>query len=189
MDLNGTIYYDNHPEDGAQVRGIPVVCIGIGSKERSSMQSAIIFADSRMPQSPPFVMPSGTEAVNVLTGKRVIIVEDEGITQMQLRRVLTMAGLKVVGFALTGEEGVTVALQERPDIVLMDITMPGNINGIEALRRIRTEYSVCVVMLTAYTEYQTEAEAAGSCGYIIKPIDSTTLIPQLAQAFTRWQRG
>lgn len=135
------------------------------------------------------MIPAGTEAINALAGKRVVIVEDEGITQMQLRRVLTLAGLKVVGHALTGEEGVTVVLQERPDVVLMDITMPGNINGIEALRRIRTEYSVCIVMLTAYAEFREEAEAAGSCGYIIKPIDSTTLIPQLAQAFTRWNRG
>ena len=154
------------------------------------MQSAIIFSDPPVnPSGNPFPVSPGIEAAKALTGKRIIIVEDEGITQMQLRRLLTMAGLKVVGFALTGEEGVTVALQERPDIVLMDITMPGKINGIEALRRIRAEFSVCVVMLTAYTEYEEEAQAAGCCGYIIKPIDSTTLLPQLAQALLRWQHG
>ncbi len=154
------------------------------------MYSSAIFTDPPpSSQSHPLLIPIGNEVVNPLAGKRVIIVEDEGITQMQLRRVLNLAGLKVVGFALNGEDGVTITLQERPDIVLMDITMPGNINGIEALRRIRAEFSVCAVMLTAYAEYRQEAEAAGACGYIIKPIDSTTLIPQLVQAFTRWQKG
>lgn len=154
------------------------------------MQTPMIFTDPPTAhQSSSFPMPAGTELISALLGKRVIIVEDEGITQMQLRRVLTMAGLKVVGFALSGEEGIAVALRERPDIILMDITMPGDINGIEALRRIRNEFSVCVVMLTAYAEYREEAEEAGSCGYIVKPIDSTTLLPQLAQAFTRWQKA
>jgi AmiR/NasT family two-component response regulator len=131
------------------------------------------------------VTSSGPSAI--LTGKRVVIVEDEGITQMQLRRVLTRAGMQVVGFALTGAEGIDVILREKPDIVLMDITMPGPINGLEALRQVLTQFLTCVVMVTAYSEYKDQAAAAGAVGYVVKPIDSISLIPQLEQAYLRWQ--
>ncbi len=107
---------------------------------------------------------------------------------MHLRKLLTRAGLRVAGFALDGAEGVAVVLRERPDIVLMDITMPGEFNGLEAMRRIRAELETCVVMLTAYAEYEAEAMASGACGYILKPIDSMTLIPQLVTALIKWQQ-
>ena len=71
----------------------------------------------------------------VLAGKSVVVVEDEGITQMQLRRILRNAGLKVVGSATNGAEGVEVVLRERPDLVLMDIRMPGSFDGLEAARQ------------------------------------------------------
>lgn len=81
-----------------------------------------------------------------LAGKRVVIVEDEGITQMLLRRMLKEAGLTVLTSAVNGEEGVRTVLRERPDLVLMDIRMPGSFDGLEAARRILAEYRVCIVM-------------------------------------------
>lgn len=57
---------------------------------------------------------------SVLRGRRVVIVEDEGITQMLLHGTLKAAGLTVVASALNGEEGVAAVLRERPDLVLMD---------------------------------------------------------------------
>jgi len=103
---------------------------------------------------------------------------------MQLKRILTQAGIKVVGSAGDGHAAVEVVLRERPDIILMDINMPG-INGLEAVRLIREEHEACIVMLTAYAtqEYQTRASELGVSGYIVKPITAQTLLPQLYEAY------
>jgi AmiR/NasT family two-component response regulator len=125
---------------------------------------------------------------SVLIGKRAVVVEDEGITQMQLRRTLKGAGVIVVASATSGEEGVEVVLRERPDLVLMDIRMPGAIDGIEATRRILAEYRVCVVMLTAFSdaEYREAAADLRVCDYIVKPVTSDLLLPRLAAAMRRF---
>ncbi len=131
--------------------------------------------------------PFGAQWItSTLAGKKVVIVEDEGITQLQLKKALTKAGLEVVGVAGSGESGVEEVLHERPDIVLMDIKMPGAINGLEATRRILAEFSTCVVMLTAYECFQQEALRLGACGYITKPVDSFSLMPALLKAFNRF---
>ena len=78
-----------------------------------------------------------------------MICEDEGITQMQLKRILSQAGLIVAAVAGDGRAGVEAVLREQPDLVLMDIKMPV-MEGLEAARQIRADYPVCLVMLTAY---------------------------------------
>ena len=119
-------------------------------------------------------------------GKRILVVEDEGITQMQLGKMLKRAGFTLVGAALNGEEGVALALQEHPDVILMDVNMPGAYNGLEAAKKILAEYHTCVVILTAYADYVEEAQKLGACGYIIKPIDGQSLLPQLREALHRF---
>ncbi len=123
-----------------------------------------------------------------LAGKRVVICEDEGITQLQLKRILTHAGLQVVSMAGDGKTGVEAVLREQPDLVLMDIRMPG-MDGLEAARQILAAYRVCIVMLTAFAteEYRQQAAEIGSCGYIVKPVTSQTLLQQLEEAFARFQ--
>lgn len=109
---------------------------------------------------------------------------------MQLRRILTHAGLKVVGVAGDGQAGVEAVVREQPDLVLMDIKMPV-MDGLEATRQILAAYRVCIVMLTAYAteEYQRQAAEFGSCGYIVKPVTAQTLLPQLLEAYTRFTGG
>ena len=131
-------------------------------------------------------LPSQKE--DVLAGKRIVVVEDEGMTQMQLRRILPHAGLEVAGSASNGADGVIAVLAAQPDIVLMDIKMPGEIDGLEATRQILSQTSVCVVMLTAYSDYQEQAEQIGACGYIQKPITRDSLFPQLRQAVQRFEQ-
>ena len=118
-----------------------------------------------------------------LAGLRMVIVEDEAITQMQLRMILTRQGVDIVGTGINGEQGVDLTRKHNPDMVLMDIKMATNTDGLDATRRILGERKTCVVMLTAYEEYKEEAERIGACGYVMKPIDSVTLIPQLSQAY------
>jgi response regulator NasT len=121
---------------------------------------------------------------DVLVGKRVVIVEDEGVTQMQLRRLLTNAGLNVVGTAGNGKEGVEVILRELPDMVLMDINMP-QMDGLEAARIVLEAQKTCIVMLTAYSDesYQQQAREAGARGYLLKPVSRDTLLPLLRQTY------
>ena len=130
------------------------------------------------------VLVSLEEARIALKGRSVVVVEDEGVTQMQLRRCLAHAGLDVVATAINGQDGVTAVLRERPDIVLMDIRMPV-MDGMEASKRILKELPVCIVMLTAFSdqEYRDRAYRLGVSGYVIKPITSDLLLPIIVQAY------
>lgn len=123
-----------------------------------------------------------------LAGKRVVICEDETVIQMQLNRALTRAGLAVVGTAVNGEEAVEVTLRERPDLVLMDILMPG-MDGLEATQRILDAYKVCIIVLTAFpVEHETRAKEIGACGYILKPITRDILLPKVEELFAAYQK-
>lgn len=154
----------------------------------------MIISNSAMPHSsyiisplqPPLVQDDEGAALIDLTGKRVVVVEDEGITQLQIRKMLRRQGLDVVGDAADGKEAIRVVLETRPDIVLMDIRMP-IMDGLEASRQILEEYQVCIVMLTAFSEaeYQRKAEKIGACGYVVKPITSETLMPQIQAAYSK----
>jgi response regulator NasT len=137
---------------------------------------------------PTNAQPTAADASVSLTHRRILIVEDEGITQMQLRKILSRAGMIVVGAAFNGPQGVKLALEQRPEIILMDINMPGDFNGLEAARRILSVYSTCVVMLTAYSDYAEEAEAIGASGYVVKPLDAQSLLPQIRAAFQRFRK-
>lgn len=118
-----------------------------------------------------------------LNGKRVVIVEDEGMLQLQLRMMLRAVGMDIVGTAANGQEAIEIVLATRPDVVLMDINMPV-MNGLEASEQILAQYPVCIVMLTAFSEadFQEKAKQIGTCGYVIKPVTSDTLLPQLLTA-------
>jgi CheY-like chemotaxis protein len=115
---------------------------------------------------------------------RILIVEDNPLNLKLIRDVLEFRGFDVVT-ARSGEEGVTVAASSAPDLVLMDLQLPG-IDGHEALQRIHADprcRDVPVVAVTAFAmkEDIARAEAAGFAGYIAKPISVRALPEQLAQ--------
>jgi len=124
-----------------------------------------------------------------LAGKRVVIVEDEGVTQLQLRRICRSEGIEVAGVASNGQEAIQVVLEQKPDLVLMDVQMP-IMNGLEAARYILERFRACIVMLTAFSEeeYRQEAQAIGVCGYIVKPVTAEILIPQMAAALQKFSQ-
>lgn len=124
-----------------------------------------------------------------LRDKRIVIVEDEGITQLQLRKICQLAGMTIAGVATDGAQGVQRALEARPDLILMDVKMP-LMDGFTAAELILKEMSVCIVMLTAYdlVDYKERAVELGTCGYIVKPVSATTLIPQLEAAYSSFRR-
>ena len=120
---------------------------------------------------------------SILVGKRVVIAEDEGITQLQLSRTLRRYGMVVVGLADDGQAATEVVLREKPDLVLMDINLPV-LDGLRATEAILSQLRVCIVLVTAFSEeaFYQKALELGACGYVIKPITSDTLLPHIQAA-------
>jgi two-component system cell cycle response regulator DivK len=115
---------------------------------------------------------------------RILVIEDNAKNLKLVRDVLRHAGYEVLE-ARTGEEGVEVAASSEPDLVLMDLQLPG-IDGMEALRRLRASErrSVPVVAVTAFAMKadRERAFAAGFDGYVEKPI-SVRALPRQVQGF------
>lgn len=122
-----------------------------------------------------------------LRSMRILVCEDEGLTVLKLRRLLTAAGHTVVGEARDGEECLAQSEQAQPDLVLMDIKMPG-LDGIETTRRLLEKRPVAVVMLTAYSDDETvrAATEAGACAYLVKPVNRCQLLSALHVAASRF---
>lgn len=106
---------------------------------------------------------------------RILVVEDESVIAFDLELQLTSLGYQVVGVVASGEQAIARAGDACPDIVLMDIHLEGEMDGIEAARQIRDQYRIPVVFLTAYAEEGTlkRAEATLPYGYLVKPPGAT----------------
>ncbi len=119
---------------------------------------------------------------------RILIAEDEELTRVMVRTQLEQLGYEVVGEAETGEDAVRLALQTRPDVVILDIRMPV-MDGIEAARQIVAQHPCAVVFLTAYTEEELIAQATqvGAYGYLLKPFRKQELAPAITLALARFR--
>ena len=84
-----------------------------------------------------------------MKGSTILIVEDEAVISFGIKASLERAGYSVLGIVTTGEEAVAMALENRPDLILMNIVLEGSLDGIEAARRIRQEADIPVIYLTA----------------------------------------
>lgn len=102
---------------------------------------------------------------------KIMIVDDDVITVTELTEALKFSGYEIGGTAESGEDAIKMAKKSRPDLVLMDIVMPGKTDGIEAARKIREELNIPVIFLTGYSEeeYIERAKSARSFGYLLKP--------------------
>jgi len=104
---------------------------------------------------------------------KILVVDDEAIITMQLEERLSVMGYTVAGMAASGEDAVEKTRRIRPDLVLMDIVMPGKMNGIEAATIITRELDIPVVFVTAYADDAIieKAKSARPYGYIVKPFN------------------
>ena len=118
---------------------------------------------------------------------RVMIADDESIIRMDLREMLTNLGYLVVGEAGDGRSAVNLARELKPDVVILDIKMPG-IDGIEAARILTEEKIAPAVLLTAYSQRDLveRAKEAGVVGYITKPMRESDLRPAIEVAMARF---
>jgi len=108
---------------------------------------------------------------------RIIVVDDHQVVREGLRHMLQLeSDIEVVGEASNAKEALAQVESLSPDIILMDIKMPG-IDGIELTRQLKEKQPSCnVIMLTLYDEYLTEAIEAGAAGYLLKDVKREELI-------------
>ncbi len=115
----------------------------------------------------------------------VLLVDDHPLVRQGLRAVIDASpGIEVVGEAADGAEAVRACVETGPDVVLMDLQMPG-LNGIEATQRVRTASpSTAVVVLTMYDDDAMvfEAVAAGAVGYLLKGSDGSDIVAAIRSA-------
>lgn len=119
----------------------------------------------------------------------VFIVEDEAIVADDIRETLKSLGYAVAGMARTGESALEKIAETRPDIVLMDIHIVGNMDGIETAGKIRTLYNIPVVFLTAHADAGVleRAKKTEPYGYIIKPYDDRGLQSTIEMALYKFK--
>jgi response regulator NasT len=120
---------------------------------------------------------------------RVLIAEDEAIIRLDLKEMLEEEGVEVVGEAADGEAAVRLAREREPDLVIMDVKMPG-MDGLAAAERIAEETSCAVLILTAFSQKDLvrRAAEAGAMGYLVKPFQKSDLLPAIEIALARHEQ-
>lgn len=122
-----------------------------------------------------------------MTDGRILIVEDEHIVAMGIKRMLKNLGYTVTGVASTGDDAISKAESTFPDLVLMDIMLKGDMDGVEAAKEIKKLFGIPVVYLTAYSDSNIleRAKKTGPFGYIVKPFDEKDLHSNIEIALHR----
>jgi CheY-like chemotaxis protein len=110
-------------------------------------------------------------------GWRILVVEDEAIIAMDIQSILKKIGYSSAEVVHSGEESIQKVASGHPHLVLMDIKLKGNLDGIQAARKIFDQYKVPVVYITAYGDENTlkRANGTGRFGYITKPFEENEL--------------
>jgi two-component system, response regulator PdtaR len=120
--------------------------------------------------------------MNQLAVSTVLTVEDDPIVRDDLRTLLEREGFEVLAGARDGVEAVELAREHRPDVILLDLSLP-RLDGVEAALRIREERDVPIVALTGYSEMLVErALEAGAAGYVRKPFAGGEVVTALRDA-------
>jgi response regulator NasT len=116
-----------------------------------------------------------------------VIAEDEALIRLDLAEMLAEEGYEVVGQAGDGEAAIALAMEHRPDLVVMDVKMP-KLDGIAAASQIAAARIAPVVMLTAFSQRELveRARDAGAMAYLVKPFSKSDLVPAIEMAMSRF---
>jgi CheY-like chemotaxis protein len=119
-----------------------------------------------------------------MSNASILIVEDNNIVMLELRSRLEETGYNVVGYAPSGFEAVKKAEEFHPDLIMMDIRLKGEMDGIDAAARIKNELDIPVIYLTAHTDDDTlqRAKFTEPYGYVIKPFEERELFSTIEMA-------
>ncbi len=109
--------------------------------------------------------------------EKILVIEDENITALEIQTKLEGWGYEVVGLAGSGEEAIQISNEKGTDLILADIVLRGDMDGIDAVERISQRFDVPVIYLTAHADGDTfeRAKLTRPSGYVIKPFDDTEL--------------
>ncbi|MCX6295165.1 MAG: response regulator [Bacteroidetes bacterium] len=120
----------------------------------------------------------------------ILIVEDESIVAKDIQHSLKKLGYSVVGMCSTGEDAIKFAEELKPDLVLMDIMLKGEMSGIEAAGHIREKFNIPIIYLTAYADESTlsKAKVSEPYGYIIKPFKEIDLHTSIEMAIYKHEK-
>lgn len=113
-----------------------------------------------------------------MTDYSVMLVEDAGIVARDIDQTVSQAGFEVPWKFSSAEEALDWIKQEQPDLILMDIQLSGDMDGIEATRQITKSYDIPVVFLTAYSNKETidQVRETDALAYLIKPLEKNDLL-------------
>jgi PAS domain S-box-containing protein len=122
-----------------------------------------------------------------MTSAQILVVEDQSIAALDVKKRLESSGYTVVALASSGEEAIRKATELRPDLVLMDIRLRGEMDGVEAAEWIGAHLDIPVVYLTAYADEATlqRAKITEPFGYLLKPFEERTLHSTVEMALYR----
>jgi PAS domain S-box-containing protein len=121
---------------------------------------------------------------------KILVVEDERIIALNVRESLESLGYAVPAIADSGEKAIEKAIQFRPDLVLMDIRLKGNIDGIQAAEQIWNSMQIPVIYVTGHSDKSTleRAKITAPFGYILKPVKEQELYVAIETALQRYER-
>ena len=125
-----------------------------------------------------------------MSGSNILIVEDELLIARQLKKKLMRLGYSVTGIVSSGEEAIQEVEDKQPDLVLMDIVIKGDMDGIETAEIIQRDFHKPVIYLTAYADDETieRAEVSAAYGYIVKPFQDREVHAMIKLALNRHRR-
>lgn len=112
-----------------------------------------------------------------MKGSKILIVEDEMIIARDIKGKLESLGYNVIGIVTSGEDAISKAESNLPNLILMDIELSGRIDGIEASKEITKNLNIPIIYLTAYSDSKTFRRAISTepINYLVKPIDEEKL--------------
>lgn len=112
-----------------------------------------------------------------MPGEKIFIVEDEALVALELQQTLEKYGYEIAGVARSGRDAIKMVFESRPDLVLMDIRLEGDMDGVEAARQIKLLTDIPLIYLTAHSDHNSldRAMPTEPSGYILKPFDDRSL--------------
>ena len=118
--------------------------------------------------------------MNTSARPRVVIAEDEAIIRLDLKELLEEENYEVVGETGRGDEAVDLVRELVPDLVILDVKMPG-LDGLSAARQIASERLAAILILTAFSQRELveQARDAGALAYLVKPFNKSDLVPAI----------
>ncbi|MCG6551457.1 MAG: response regulator [Candidatus Magnetominusculus sp. LBB02] len=109
--------------------------------------------------------------------KSILVVDDEVVVSLEIKKLLQGWGYRVTGTVGSGEDALARIEEEIPDLILMDINLRGDIDGIETSQRVKNKYKIPIIYITAYIDYHIlkRVEKTNPYGYILKPFNESEL--------------